>query len=210
MPDFSYEDLAHSRGYNVICGIDEAGRGPLAGPVVAGAIILDRAKLPNGLIDGLDDSKKLKPARRKELFDKLKVCAFIGVGQSDVTEIDEINILKATHLAMRRAVDNLSIRSDIALVDGNTEPRLPFQSECIVQGDNLSLSIAAASIIAKVSRDKIMANLAYSYPVYGWERNAGYGTSEHLKAIEKYGVTMEHRKTFAPIKKYLASKYSRF
>ena len=203
MPDFCYEHLAQSRGYNVICGIDEAGRGPWAGPVIAGAVILDHAKLTYSLIDSLDDSKKLKPSRREELFEELKLCACIGIGQSDVIEIDKINILKATLLAMTRAVNNLSISADFALVDGNAKPELPFQSECIVRGDSLCLTIAAASIIAKVTRDRIMVNLARAYPEYGWEKNVGYGTRQHRKAIETHGVTTEHRRSYAPIKKFL-------
>lgn len=203
MPDFSYEDLARARGFSVICGIDEAGRGPWAGPVVAGAVILDRASLTDDLINGLDDSKKLKPARREDLFEQLKLHTQIGVGQADVVEIDELNILKATLTAMNRAVEDLNVLPDFALVDGNCAPELFFQTECINRGDSASLSIAAASIVAKVTRDCIMADLARAYPEYGWERNAGYGTREHREAIETHGVTPEHRKSYAPIRKIL-------
>ena len=203
MPDFHFEALAQKKGYNIICGIDEAGRGPWAGPVVAGAVILNREKLTDKLVNRLDDSKKLKPARREELFEELKLCSCIGIGQSNVIEIDNVNILNATLLAMTRAVGNLSTLADIALVDGNHAPKLPFHSECIVRGDSLSLSIAAASIVAKVTRDRIMAGLACTYPEYGWERNVGYGTPGHRKALEINGGTMEHRKSYAPIKKIL-------
>ena len=203
MPDFSYEDLARARGFSVICGIDEAGRGPWAGPVVAGAVILDSASLTDDLIKGLDDSKKLKPARREDLFEQLKLHTKIGVGQADVVEIDEMNILNATLAAMTRAVKDLNVLPDLALVDGNYAPDDFFQTECIIRGDSASLSIAAASIVAKVTRDYIMTDIAHAYPEYGWERNAGYGTREHREAIETHGVTPEHRKSYAPIRKIL-------
>ncbi len=203
MPDFRFEELAQAQGYNVICGVDEAGRGSWAGPVVAGAVILDREKLTDNFLDNLDDSKKLKPARREELFEELRLCANIGIGQSDVIEIDKVNILKATLSAMARAVRNLNTHTDFVLVDGNVAPKLSCHSECIVRGDSLSMSIAAASIIAKVTRDRIMADLACAYPGYGWDRNVGYGTQKHREAIEKYGVTIQHRKSYKPIKKIL-------
>ena len=208
MPDFSYEDAALGRGFGVICGIDEAGRGPWAGPVVAGAVVLDRASLPDDLLNGLDDSKKLKPLRREELLDRLRPHARIGVGRAEVCEIDEMNILQATLIAMARAVDDLGSgvwtgQSALALVDGNREPELAFEAECVVKGDGKSLSIAAASIVAKVTRDRIMADLARTYPAYGWERNAGYGTREHRDALAAHGVTPEHRKSYAPIHKIL-------
>ena len=203
MPDFSLEDAARRHGLGLICGIDEAGRGPWAGPVVAGAVILDAATLPPDLIGGLDDSKKLKPARREELFEGLKACARIGVGRADVAEIDDINILQATMLAMARAVGGLGVVPDLALVDGNREPDLECRVQCVVRGDAKSLSIAAASIVAKVTRDRIMAGLAATFPGYGWERNAGYGTKEHQGALAALGVTSEHRKSYAPIRKIL-------
>ena len=203
MPDLSYEDLAKTRGFNIICGIDEAGRGSWAGPVVAGAVILYRKNLTIELIKDLDDSKKLKRARREELFEQLKLHSEIGIGQANVVEIDKINILKATLKAMARAVRNLNIVPDLALVDGNCTPDLKFRSECIIRGDGASLSIAAASIVAKVTRDRIMANIACAYPKYGWERNAGYGTREHQEALKNYGVTLEHRKSYLPIRKLL-------
>ncbi len=208
MPDFSYEDAALARGFDVICGIDEAGRGPWAGPVVAGAVVLDRTGLPDDLIQGLDDSKKLKPARREELLERLSPHVRIGIGRADVAEIDEVNILQATMRAMARAVDDLgggdwAGRPALALVDGNREPELAFEAECVEKGDGKSLSIAAASIVAKVTRDRIMADLARTYPDYGWQRNAGYGTREHQDALAAHGVTPEHRRSYAPIKKIL-------
>jgi ribonuclease HII len=192
MPDFSLEDAAHAAGQGLICGVDEAGRGPWAGPVVAAAVILDRTTLPPGLMGGLDDSKKLKPARRRALLDELQGFAVIGV-----------NILEATMLAMIRAVEDLSARPDLALIDGNRGPKLQSPVQCVVKGDGKSLSIAAASIVAKVTRDKIMADLADAFPGYGWERNAGYGTKEHQGALARLGVTPEHRRSYAPIRKIL-------
>jgi len=203
MPDFSYEDAALASGFGLICGVDEAGRGPWAGPVVAGAVILDRAIMPPSLVGGLDDSKKLKPARRRALLKDLQDVAVIGIGVADVAEIDEINILQATMLAMTRAVGDLSAKPDVALIDGNKAPNLTCSTECVVKGDGKSLSIAAASIVAKVTRDNIMARLAETFPGYGWERNAGYGTREHQGALASLGVTTEHRKSFAPIRKIL-------
>lgn len=203
MPDFSLEDTARSNGHGLICGIDEAGRGPWAGPVIAGAVILDAGKMTPELITGLDDSKTLKPARREELLKGLKACARIGVGRAGVAEIDDLNILQATMLAMARAVGGLSVVPDLALVDGNREPDLDCRVQCVVRGDGKSLSIAAASIVAKVTRDRIMAGLAETFPGYGWERNAGYGTREHQGALAALGVTSEHRKSYAPIRKIL-------
>ncbi len=203
MPDFSLEDTARRHGHLVIAGIDEAGRGPWAGPVVAGAVILDTGKMTPDLIAGLDDSKKLKPARREDLLKGLKAAALIGVGRADVAEIDDLNILQATMLAMARAVGDLSVQPDLALVDGNREPDLDCRVQCVVKGDGKSLSIAAASIVAKVTRDRIMAGLAETFPGYGWEQNAGYGTKQHQSALAALGVTSEHRKSYAPIRKIL-------
>lgn len=199
MPNFSLEITAGG----LVAGIDEAGRGPWAGPVVAGAVILDQKTIPEALLTGLDDSKKLKPAKRESLFKLLKCHADIGVGISEVSEIDNVNILQATLLAMRRALDALDGQPDIALVDGNQAPQLPCRVECIVKGDGLSLSIAAASIIAKVTRDKIMENLAENFPGYGWKRNFGYGTKAHQDGLKRLGVTSQHRKSFKPIIKIL-------
>jgi len=195
VPDFSLESAAGG----LVAGIDEAGRGPWAGPVVAAAVVLDPKTLPQSLRLALDDSKKLKPGRREALFDALRLCARAGVGHAEVGEIDSVNILAATMLAMRRAVENLGLEPDLALVDGNRVPKLRCPVRCVVGGDGLSLSIAAASIVAKVTRDRIMVDLASRFPGYGWERNAGYGTAEHRKALERLGVTPQHRRSFKPV-----------
>jgi ribonuclease HII len=208
MPDFAHEERARRDGYAVVAGVDEAGRGPLAGPVLAGAVILESAALSPALRQGLDDSKKLSPAVREELFEALGREAVIGVGQADVDEIDALNILQATMLAMARAVNGLARRPDMALVDGNREPALECRVRCVIGGDAKSLSIAAASIVAKVTRDRIMADLARGHPGYGWERNAGYGTAEHLAALRRLGVTPEHRRSYAPIRNMLRSTAS--
>lgn len=196
MPDFSLEKAAGG----IVCGVDEAGRGPLAGPVVAGAAILDRRRLPRALRDGLDDSKKLSRARREALYALLTGAdgLHVAVGIASVAEIDSLNILRATHLAMRRAVEALPIAPSLALIDGNQPPRaFPCPVQCVVKGDGLSLSIAAASIMAKVTRDRLMDDLARLFPMYGWDRNAGYGTAEHRAAITEYGPCEHHRKSFA-------------
>ncbi len=203
MPDFTLEVQARREGHAVIAGVDEAGRGPWAGPVVAGAVILDPVNLSSELRRGLDDSKKLKPERREDLLVRLEREARIGVGQADVSEIDSLNILQATLLAMARAVGALGVTPDLALVDGNREPELDCPVRCVVRGDGQSLSIAAASIAAKVTRDRIMAGLAETFPGYGWERNAGYGTREHQMALDRLGVTPEHRRSYAPIRNML-------
>jgi len=203
MPDLSFEQVAWAEGFDLITGVDEAGRGPWAGPVVAGAVILDGQQLSTALADGLDDSKKLKPEAREDLFARLQGEARVGVGEATVAEIDTFNILQATMLAMARAVADLDVAPDVALVDGNREPTLACPVRCIVKGDAKSLSIAAASIIAKVTRDRIMADLAAQFPGYGWERNAGYGTKEHQAALENLGVTPAHRTSYKPIHKIL-------
>ena len=167
---------------------------------MAAAVILPSA-LPAELRDHLDDSKRLSAKKRDGLFDVIQDCALIGLGESSVTEIDRINILQATFLAMRRAFDALREKTaiDWALVDGNQRPPLPCQIQCIIKGDSKSLSIAAASVIAKVTRDRQMRVLAEAFPGYGWDRNAGYGTAEHAAAIDRLGVTPHHRRSFAPI-----------
>ena len=195
MPSFRIERQCQG----IVCGIDEAGRGPLAGPVVAAAVILDRASLPRRLKRELDDSKKLSREAREEYFALIRACARIGVGAASVAEIDRINILQATFLAMRRAVSRLGALPDIALVDGNQPPPLPCAIRTVIGGDGLSLSIAAASIIAKVTRDKLMRALAQRYGGYGWETNVGYGTEEHRSAILALGPTRHHRMSFAPL-----------
>jgi ribonuclease HII len=199
MPDFGPDFTREITYSGTVAGIDEAGRGPWAGPVVAAAVILDRETIPEQLLHGLDDSKKLSAKKRENLFVTLPCCATIGVGQAAVDEIDQVNILQATLLAMRRAFLALDHPADFALVDGNRAPDLPCPVETMVKGDARSLSIAAASIVAKVTRDRLMAQLATVFPGYGWERNCGYGTAEHKDALERLGVTPHHRKSFAPI-----------
>ncbi|MHA1598541.1 MAG: ribonuclease HII, partial [Alphaproteobacteria bacterium] len=174
MPDFSLEISARDEGFATICGVDEAGRGPWAGPVVAGAAILDMETLPDALAEGLDDSKKLTARRREVLFAMLADHAVTGVGIASVDEIDTVNILQATMLAMGRAVADLGVAPNMALVDGNREPALDCPARAIIKGDGRSLSIAAASIVAKVTRDTMMTELARIYPQYGWHSNAGY------------------------------------
>lgn len=203
MPDFTFE-LKHS---GIICGVDEAGRGPWAGPVVAGAAILDQANLPVDLVEGLDDSKKLKAQKREDLLERLQGCDAVqlGLGIASVEEVDELNILQATFLAMRRAVENLSRVPDFALIDGNhIPPGLRCPAEAVVKGDGLSLSIAAASIQAKVARDLMMVELDVLHPGYGWANNAGYGTKQHQEGLARLGITPHHRKSFKPIRKILS------
>ena len=199
MPDFSFESALGG----TVAGIDEAGRGPLAGPVVAAAVVLDPQRLPPELAAGLDDSKKLGKRVRERLFKLVMANAAVGVGRASVAEIDALNILEATMLAMRRAVGELPAQPDHAIVDGNRAPGLDIPSRCIVGGDGRALSIAAASIVAKVTRDRIMAHLAVECPGYGWERNAGYGTRQHGEALQTHGVTRHHRRSFAPVAELL-------
>ncbi len=187
----------------LVAGIDEAGRGPWAGPVVAAAVIIDLDLMPRHLAGQIDDSKVLRPAKRVELAAALIPCARIGIGAASVDEIDRINILQATFLAMTRALAALGVLPDTALVDGNRLPDLPCAARAIVKGDSKSLSIAAASIVAKVTRDRIMAMLSSRYPGFGWERNAGYGTAQHRAGLAQFGVTPHHRRSYAPIRKIL-------
>ncbi|HZT88116.1 MAG TPA: ribonuclease HII [Stellaceae bacterium] len=196
MPDFALE----RRCQGAVCGIDEAGRGPLAGPVVAAAVIIDRRCFRGALRATLDDSKVLAREQREECYRALRHCARIGVGAASVAEIDRLNILRANLLAMARAVAALGVRPDTALVDGNVAPVLPCPVRTVVGGDALSFSIAAASVVAKVTRDAIMRALAPRYPGYGWETNVGYATQEHGQAIRRLGVTPHHRRSFAPVR----------
>ncbi len=200
MPDLRLERAAGGR----VAGIDEAGRGPWAGPVVAAAVVIDPARMAPALAAKIDDSKKLRPAQRRELAAALRDCADIGIGAASVNEITTHNILQATFRAMQRALKDLDQAPDFALVDGNRLPALPCPAQPVVGGDGLSLSIAAASIVAKVTRDHCMALLARRYPGFGWERNAGYGTAEHRGALAGLGVTPHHRKSYAPIHKILS------
>ena len=203
MPDFTFEHTCTPP----VAGVDEAGRGPWAGPVVAAAVILPTGVLDPYLLTRLDDSKKLKKGVREDLLAALEPVADIGVGVASPTEIDDINILQATMLAMQRAIDGLSKTPVSVLVDGNRAPSIAAEVTTIVKGDSLSLSIAAASIVAKVTRDRMMTVLAEQYPGYGWERNAGYGTKEHKEALARLGVTPAHRQSFAPIRA-AATRYS--
>jgi ribonuclease HII len=195
-PDFLLESAAMDRGAFYVCGVDEVGRGPLAGPVTAAAVRLD----PDNIPEGLNDSKKLTAKRREALSAALYKCADVSVAHATVEEIDQINILRASHLAMCRAIAGLSCTADFALIDGNLLPRdLTIPAAAIVKGDTQSLSISAASIVAKVCRDLVMVDLAQQHPEYGWDRNAGYGTAIHLLALRNFGVTPHHRRSFKPI-----------
>lgn len=188
-------DLALERKYGgPVAGVDEAGRGPWAGPVVAAAVIFV-GKPPAGI----NDSKKLTPDVREALFPKIQAAAHVGIGISSVEIIDEINIYHATHAAMLQAVKSLALAPTAVLVDGNRFPKFDIPAEALVGGDALSLAIAAASIIAKVTRDRIMRELASGFPRYGWERNKGYGTREHAAALKLHGTTCHHRRSFRPV-----------
>lgn len=181
------------RGVQIVCGVDEAGRGPLAGPVCAAAVILPK----NIEIPGLDDSKKLSDKRRRELFPQIcELALSYGIGFADHNEIDEINILQATFLAMERAVSNLKISPEMILVDGNRSKDWGIPTQCVVHGDSLSASIAAASVLAKVSRDDLMLAYAETYPQYGFEIHKGYGTKAHYEALREYGPCPIHRNSF--------------
>ncbi|MEL6359678.1 MAG: ribonuclease HII [Pseudomonadota bacterium] len=190
-PTFEIEDTLEG----LVAGVDEAGRGPWAGPVVAAAVILNKNSTPAGL----RDSKTLSEKRRQDLAASLWKTSRIGVGVASVDEIDQLNILRASLLAMTRAVANLPVRASVCIVDGKIKPRLPCPSYTVVKGDARSLSIAAASIIAKVTRDRMMRELARDFPAYAWENNKGYGAPAHKEALTSFGVTPHHRKSFKPI-----------
>ena len=204
MPDFEIENKCNG----IVCGIDEAGRGPWAGPVVAGAVVILDRNLDPELLSGLDDSKKLSAKKREKLYKLLfeeekngKVS--IGVGEASCEEIDRLNILQATFLAMKRAKDSLKTAADMVIVDGNQKPKTITEPMLtVVKGDAKSYSISAASIVAKVYR--LMAELAEKYPYYGFEKNAGYGTKAHIEGLKKYGVTPQHRRSYRPIQEFLA------
>ena len=195
---FSCENKLAEKGLCTIAGIDEVGRGPLAGPVTAAAVVI---KNPDQLTE-LNDSKRLTARKRLALYQLIKENADVGIGHADVDEIDQINILQATFLAMSRAVQALPVTPDYTLVDGNRLPRpWPYAGHPEVGGDGRIMSIAAASVVAKVTRDKIMHTLAGDFPQYGWQTNAGYGAKKHLDALTQYGITPHHRRSFAPVAK---------
>ncbi|MGR3502428.1 ribonuclease HII [Pseudaestuariivita sp.] len=195
-PDFTLEEAAGARHGVIVAGVDEVGRGPLAGPVYAAAVVLDPALIP----PGLDDSKKLTAAKRAALHDAICEMAVVSVASATVEEIDTLNILRASHLAMCRAVAGLPHMPRLALVDGNLLPAdLPCAGQAVIKGDGLSLSIAAASIVAKFRRDCVMQDLAQHYPDYGWQTNMGYPSKSHRSALQKYGVTPYHRRSFKPV-----------
>ena len=200
MPDFSLEDAT---GVGRVCGVDEVGRGPWAGPVIACAVVIDRHASLLDMLSDLDYSKKLSSKKRDTLYSALVEKVEFSLGEASVAEIDALNILQASLLAMRRAVTGLSKQPQTAIVDGNRDPGLDVPTTLAVKGDSRSFSIAAASVIAKVTRDRLMKNLASDFPGYGWESNAGYGVAAHQKGLKILGVTPHHRKSFAPIRKLL-------
>lgn len=196
LPDDQFESAARARGLARVAGVDEVGRGPLAGPVTAAAVVLDPARVPQGL----RDSKTLSAARREALAVELAQVAEVSIAHASVAEIDALNILQASLLAMERAVAGLALPPDHCLIDGNRIPKaLQGRAEALVKGDARSLSVAAASIVAKVARDRIMVDLAQQHPGYGWEKNAGYPSPAHLRALLDLGVTPWHRRSFKPV-----------
>lgn len=190
---WALENEIYASGVNILCGVDEAGRGPLAGPVCAAAVVL-----PRGLeIPGLNDSKKLSEKKREALYDVIISSAMAyGIAFADVEEIERLNILHATFLAMNRAIAQLSVRPELALIDGNRNSDIEVPSRCIVKGDSRCADIAAASILAKVTRDRYMIKMAEQYPQYGFEQHKGYGTKQHYAALREYGATPIHRMSF--------------
>lgn len=195
-PDYSFETAARARGYLRIAGVDEVGRGPLAGPVTAAAVVLDPAHIP----EGLNDSKKLSHKKREALYHQIMDVADVSIAHATVEEIEEHNILRASHIAMVRALEGLKTPPDYCLIDGNMIPRgLALPAETIIKGDARSVSISAASIMAKICRDYVMLSLAQQHPGYGWETNMGYGSKSHISALQNLGVTPHHRRLFKPV-----------
>ncbi|MEY8828678.1 ribonuclease HII [Sedimentitalea sp. XS_ASV28] len=204
-PDNSLELAARARGHRRIAGVDEVGRGPLAGPVTAAAVVLDLDAVPGGL----NDSKKLSPKVRAVLNQELHRVAEVSIAHASVEEIDRLNILRASHLAMERAVAALSPAPDFLLIDGNLIPcGLSIPAEAVIKGDARSVSISAASIVAKIARDRIMVDLAQQHPGYGWETNAGYPSKRHRDALQNLGVTPHHRRSFKPVHNILYQEKS--
>lgn len=190
-----FEERARRNGYRLVCGIDEAGRGPLAGPVVASAVILKKYRFPVRI----DDSKKLTPRQRESAFEVIFDSALIGIGSVASERIDQMNIFQASRIAMEEALRKLGVEPDLLLIDGNIPVQSPHERKCILHGDARSMSIAAASIVAKVTRDRLMVEYDRKYPQYGFVRHKGYATEEHLTALKKYGPSPIHRKTFRPL-----------
>lgn len=205
MPDFLLEDEING----VTAGVDEAGRGPWVGPVVAGCAVFLNRNVDERLLQNLNDSKKLSKKKREMLYEllqeeKAKGTMLLGIGEASAQEIDEINILNASFLAMKRAVAAAGAKPDLVLVDGNREPKnFGFKTKTVIKGDAKSYSVSAASILAKVYRDRLMEEMAKQYPGYGFEKNAGYGTKVHIDGLKQFGVTPEHRRSYAPIKEFL-------
>jgi len=205
MPDFELENEIGG----VVAGVDEAGRGPWVGPVVAGCAVFLNHKVDEKLLKNLNDSKKLSKKKREMLYELLlaeseKGNVKLGIGEASASEIDKINILNASFLAMKRAIKAADVSPDMVLVDGNRLPKEPqYHAKAVVKGDAKSYSISAASILAKVYRDRLMEKMAEKYPYYGFEKNAGYGTKAHIEGLKKYGITPEHRQSYAPIKAFL-------
>ena len=196
MPSYAFETKILAQRDGPVAGVDEAGRGPLAGPVIAAAVIFEKKRIPKGL----NDSKQMTAEAREKAYVALMARAVcVGIGEASVDEIDLINIRQATHLAMARAIRALTTQPTFALVDGNDAPALPCPCDTIIGGDARSVSIAAASIIAKVTRDRMMQALHDEHPGYGWFRNKGYGTGEHLEALTRLGPCLHHRRSFAPV-----------
>ena len=205
-PNFTFED-EHD---GLVCGIDEVGRGPLAGPVVAAAVILKPQARLSPSLKRINDSKKISAKIRALICKDLSEIAYIGIGSANVEEIDEHNIFHATFIAMQRAYSNLceaTTPPTLALIDGNKSPKLVCNTKTVIKGDQKSFSIAAASIVAKTHRDALMSQLSQTHPEYGWERNAGYGTKQHIEALKRCGATPHHRKTFKPVSEVLSATY---
>ena len=194
MPDFTLENEARAKGFKLVCGVDEAGRGPLAGPVCAAAVVF----ADDVIIEGINDSKKLSEKKREALYDVIKEKALaFGIAFASVEEIEEFNILNATYLAMNRAIEQLGDKVDFALIDGNRKPKdIRVECETVIKGDAKSMSIAAASILAKVTRDRLLLEYDEKYPEYGFKKHKGYGTAEHMEAIRTYGISEVHRPSF--------------